>query len=86
LKHIATESFWRGYHELPAEIRKQADKQFALLRDNHRHPSLQLKQIRAMWSVRVNDDYRTLALEEAGGFAWFWIGKHSEYDRILRRR
>jgi mRNA-degrading endonuclease RelE of RelBE toxin-antitoxin system len=86
LKHIATESFWRNYYELPEEIRKQADKQFAQLQENPRHPSLQFKKIRAIWSARVNDDYRALALEESDGLAWFWIGKHGEYDRILKRR
>jgi hypothetical protein len=86
LKHAATEAFWRRYHDLPEDVRKLADKQFALLRENHRHPSLQFKQIRGVWSVRVNDDYRVLALEQKDGFAWFWIGKHEEYDRILKRR
>jgi hypothetical protein len=86
LKHAATEAFWRRYHDLLEDIAKLADKQFALLCENHRHPSLQFKQIRGVWSARVNDDYRALALERQDGFAWFWIGKHEEYDRILKRR
>lgn len=85
MRHSATASFWRRYRALPEDIRKLADKQFALLRENRRHPSLQLKQIRGVWSARVNDDYRALALEQPDGFAWFWIGKHEEYDRILKR-
>jgi hypothetical protein len=30
---------------LPAEIRERADKQFALLRANPRHPSVQFKKL-----------------------------------------
>lgn len=86
MRHIATHSFWRRYHDLPQDIRQLADKQFALLRENPRHPSLQFKQIRALWSARVNDDYRALALDHAEGLAWFWIGRHGEYDRILKRQ
>lgn len=85
MNHIATASFWSRYGVLPEDIRKLADKQFALLRENHRHPSLQFKQIRGLWSARVNDDYRALALETEDGLGWFWIGKHGEYERILKR-
>jgi hypothetical protein len=37
-----------------------------------------------LWSARVGSDYRALALEEADGFSWIWIGTHAEYDRLLR--
>ncbi len=29
--------------------------------------------------------YRALAMEEADGYSWFWIGSHAEYDRLLRQ-
>jgi hypothetical protein len=43
--HRANVEFWREYHALPADIRERADKQFALLRANPRHPSLQFKKL-----------------------------------------
>ncbi len=38
---------------LPAEVRELADKNFELLKENPRHPSLQLKRIEELWSARV---------------------------------
>ena len=38
--HRANAEFWKEYRALPTDIRERADKQFALLRANPRHPSL----------------------------------------------
>lgn len=45
MKHRTTDRFWRCYHGLPGEIRKVADKNFKLLKENPSHPSLQFKKI-----------------------------------------
>ena len=55
-----TERFWQGYHSLPQEIRLRADKAFALLRSNPHHPSLQFKQIGALWAARIDLVHRAL--------------------------
>jgi len=34
----ALPEFWDHYHDLPDEIQRRADKQFALLIENPRHP------------------------------------------------
>jgi len=82
--HRATASFWRSYEALPADLRKVADKNFALLTRNSRHPSLQFKKVGTeLWSARVGGGYRALALEEDGGFAGIWIGTHNEYLRRI---
>ncbi len=84
LKGRAVGRFWRLYNDLPAEIRRAADKQFALC-DNPRHRSLRSKQVRVnISSARVNDDYRALATRDDETFLWFWIGPHDEYERLLR--
>jgi len=84
LSHRATAGFWRLYEALPENVRDAADKNFALLTNNPRHPSLHFKQIGQVWSVRVGRDYRALALERPDGFDWFWIGSHADYDRMIR--
>ena len=86
MNHFTHPRFWACYTALPLEIRELADKNFALLKDNPRHPSLQLNRIGALWSARVGSDYRALALDDSRGFVWFWIGSHAEYDQILARR
>jgi len=36
-----------------------------------------------MWSVRIGIHYRATAVEYGSDIIWFWIGHHSEYDRII---
>jgi hypothetical protein len=84
MKSLTTSRFWQEYARLPAEIRQQARKQYRLWQQNHWHPSLQFKQIGTLWSARVTQDYRALAVLRGDTYYWFWIGTHAEYDRIIR--
>jgi hypothetical protein len=84
LRHQATQKFWKLYDELPADIRELADRNYALLRHDPRHPSLHFKNIdRNRWSVRIGLNFRALALERDMVFTWVWIGPHAEYDRLI---
>nr|WP_233443022.1 hypothetical protein [Bradyrhizobium brasilense] len=74
---------WTAYEQLPVPIRELADANFALLKRNPRHPSLQFKEIGRFWSVRVGLPCRALAVETNEGCLWFWIGSHAEYDRLI---
>jgi hypothetical protein len=83
LNHLADPDFWDAYNRLPDPIRELADKNFALLKSDPTHPSLRLKKIGPVHSVRVGLHYRALATDHRDGLQWFWIGHHSDYDRIL---
>ena len=85
MKHRATSKFWQHYDQLPAKIQSLADANFELLKSNPRHPSLHFKRVGRFWSARVGDHYRAIAVEDGSDFAWFWIGHHSEYDRLIQR-
>ena len=65
-------------------MRELADKSFALLKSDPRHPSLHFKRLDKVWSARVGLHYRALALDIDGGYLWFWIGTHADYDRLTR--
>ena len=80
MKHVADRAFWDDYDKLPAEIRRLADKNFALLKKNPRHASLRFKKVGIYWSVHIGGDYRALAKEIEDGFLWGWIGTHAEYN------
>uniref|UniRef100_Q07NX2 Type II toxin-antitoxin system HigB family toxin n=1 Tax=Rhodopseudomonas palustris (strain BisA53) TaxID=316055 RepID=Q07NX2_RHOP5 len=84
MKHTATPRFWAAYDELPAPIKKLADAHFALLKSDPRHPSLHFKKVGSYWSARVGLRFRALAVETDGGFVWFWIGSHADYDRLIK--
>jgi hypothetical protein len=61
-----------------------ADKNFALLRRDPKHPSLHFKRIHDdLWSVRVGLGYRALAIKGEDGFQWFWIVSHADYEAMI---
>jgi len=83
VKHLASSRFWRHYRNLPDAIRKLADKNFELLKADPHHPSLHFKKIDRLWSVRVGAHYRALGLDNDDTVVWFWIGSHSDYDKLV---
>ena len=83
MKHFTVPSFWKCYENLPANIQKQADNNYQLLKENANHPSLHFKKIQRYFSVRIGLKYRALGIEMNEDIIWFWIGSHAEYDRLI---
>ena len=83
MKHHASPAFWERYDHLPQNIRELADNCYEILKTNPYHPSLHFKKIGKYRSVRIGLSYRALAIEVPDGLLWFWIGTHSEYDKLL---
>ena len=51
-----------------------------------RTPGLQFKKLEGednIHSVRIGLEYRALAVMEEDRIVWYWIGSHSEYDRLV---
>ena len=76
MRHFASAEFWRAYARLPENIRALADKNYALLKQDSRHPSLHFKQIGRYWSVRVGAHHRALGIDIEDGVV---------LDRLARR-
>jgi len=76
VKHRTLPEFWKHYNALPDHVRALADE----------HPSLHLKRIGQLWSVRVGLHYRAIGLDKPEAVIWFWIGTHAQYDALLERR
>ena len=83
MKHFASMRYWRLYETLPERTRLLADKSYALLRSNPKHPSLQFKRIGSYWTARVGLRHRAVGLDLEGDVLWFWIGTHAEYDKLI---
>jgi hypothetical protein len=90
----ATERFWTLLAALPADIHAVAHKQYALYKTNPDHPNINLKPLKGtkqpVWSARINSSYRTLALRTTDDHGQtimlsFWIGTHTEYDKLTAR-
>jgi hypothetical protein len=65
-------------------VQALADKAFALLKADPRHPSLFFKKVERFWSVRVGLHYRAVGVDLPDGVLRFWIGSHADYDRVVR--
>lgn len=81
-----TRKFWEYYDALPPPIRKLADKNYQLLKQDRNHPSLKFKKVQDYWAAKVGDNYRALAVEYEEGYIWFWIGDHDEYMSLIRSK
>ncbi len=81
--HRTTPQFWNLFYQLPESVQNLARKNFELLKQNPRHPSLHFKKVGHFWSARVGLNHRALAVEDGDDFIWVWIGQHDEYDRLV---
>ena len=78
----ALASFWKCYEQLPANIQKLADKQFALFKANPLHPSLGFRRKGGVHTAEIGRSYRALARERNGHYYWFWVGTHEQYNQF----
>jgi hypothetical protein len=63
MRHIKDPKFQPFCKKLPVKVRARADKSFALLKTDPKHPLLHFKCIRGdLWSARIGLDYRALAI------------------------
>jgi hypothetical protein len=76
--------FWAQYNTLPGDVRALADKNYRLLEESPRHPSLQLKRVGHYWSVRVSENFRAVGVDVDDGILWIWIGPHRDYERFIQ--
>jgi hypothetical protein len=84
MRHSTSSKFRSSYEKLPPHVQRSADKSFALLESDPRHPSLRLKKVGRFWSVWAGNGYRAIGVDIEGGILWIWIGTHDEYERIIR--
>jgi hypothetical protein len=86
VRHRASQKFWQFHARLPKDIQSLADEKYQLLKADPRHPSLHFKKVGRFWSVRVGIHYRAAGVQDGTDVVWFWIGHHSEYERIISTR
>jgi hypothetical protein len=80
-----TPRFRQLLQRLPADIRRLSIARYRLWSKDPFSYSFHFKEIRpSLWSVRINQNYRALARRYDDLFAWFWIGPHDEYDRLIK--
>ena len=80
-----TRQFWRLFYDLPVAVQQDARRAYQLFRSSPSHPSLHFKKLAGedeIYSARIGLEYRALAVLRRDRVVWYWIGGHSEYDRL----
>ncbi len=81
-----TRRFWRLFCALPDDIQRDAKRAYRLFQSNPAHPGLQFKKLEGedhIYSARIGLEYRALAVMKKDRIVCYWIGSHSEYDRLI---
>jgi hypothetical protein len=71
---------------LSAQTQADAKRAYRTFKTNSSHPGLQFKKLEGeddIYSVRIGLDYRALGVMNKGRIVWYWIGSHSEYDKLV---
>ncbi len=81
--------FRRDFSRLPKKIRDRAREVYKRFAIDPSHPGLEFKKLNVeqpVWSVRINDNYRAVGVRISNDqIIWFFIGSHSQYDKLLRQ-
>ena len=83
-----TQSFRKALSKLPDSVRSQARVAYRQFLEDPCYPSLQFKcvhETEPIYSARINIDYRAVGIVNNSEIVWFWVGSHSEYDKLLKR-
>ena len=68
----------------PDAVIDDLEKAIDLFSDNPRHPSLRLKKVGKLWSIRLACGWRVLMRESAAGYEVLYVVDHDEYERLIR--
>lgn len=86
MQSLTTRRFWQLFSRLPFGGQREAKRAYRLFQNNPAHPGLHFKKLEGeddIYSVRIGLGYRALAVMRRDRIIWYWIGSHSEYDRII---
>ena len=81
-----SDRFRSAFGRLPLKVQQRARVAYRLFRRDPSHPSLRFKQVHAsrpIYSARIGLACRALGVRDGEDIIWFWIGSHSDYDRLL---
>ncbi|MGD1918228.1 MAG: type II toxin-antitoxin system RelE/ParE family toxin [Pleurocapsa sp.] len=86
MKSRTTKKFRISFARLPKQVQTQARIAYRLFKQNPNHPSLRFKKVHSklpIYSARISKDYRAVGQLDGDMVIWFWIGSHTDYDKLL---
>jgi len=86
---LREDSYWESFDDLPEDVRKLAEKNFKLWKQNTLNPGLRFKQIHQtlpIFSFRVGMKHRTVGTETPDGkMVWFWVGSFETFSQSIEQ-
>lgn len=86
MKSRTTAQFRKMFADLPQQVQQQARTAYRQFQQDPSYPSLRFKKVHPelpIFSARINKNYRAVGQLEGDTVIWFWIGSHTEYERLL---
>ncbi|MGL4623199.1 ParE family toxin-like protein [Chroococcidiopsis sp.] len=86
MKSRITAQFRQAFGKLPELVQEQTREAYRQFKDNSYHPSLRFKKVHPelpIYSARISKSYRAVGQLDEDTMIWFWIGSHTEYDKLL---
>ena len=87
MKSYTVDSFWKTFDKIPLGIQNAAKRKFQIWKENPFYPSLRFKCVNSkenIWSVTITTNYRALGVKSEDAILWYWIGKHDDYEKLLK--
>ncbi len=81
-----TIKFRQEFDKSPVQVQKQARIAYRQFKKDSTHSSLRFKKVHPtlpIYSARINRNYRAVAQLDGNTAIWFWIGSHSNYEKLL---
>jgi hypothetical protein len=81
-----TEKFRALFAAAPDAVQERIRAAYRLWLENPRHPSLRFKKVHdtlPIYSARVDLDWRAIGVLKGDTMVWFWVGPHSDYEKLL---
>ncbi len=85
MKSHLTKDFRDSFSQLSERIKRLARDNYKLWRRNPFHSFKRVGKKYPTYSVRIGVGWRALSFKEGYTMVWFWIGSHSEYERLIQK-
>jgi hypothetical protein len=86
VKSRTTLQFRQAFAKLPEQVQAQARVAYRQFKKNPGHPSLRFKKVHSglpIYAARISKSYRAVGQLDGDVVIWFWVGSHTEYERLL---
>jgi hypothetical protein len=86
VKSSTTTEFRKLFAGLPKQVQEQTRAAYRQFKEDPGYPSLRFKKVHPelpIYSARISKSFRVVGQLEGDIIIWFWVGSHTEYDKLL---